>query len=274
VEVSDVLSHGGDGTNYLIVGSDSRDVEDLQAAGLNPAAFEDGGGQRSDTILLLRFAGGTPKMMSIPRDLYVPIAGTGASHKINSAYGGGPKRLIQTVQQSLGVPVHHYVEVDFVSFALLVDALHGVTIEFPHPAFDKNTGLDVKASGKVLLDGPQALAFVRSRHYVEVYDGRNHPDATGDIGRVTRQQQFLTAVLSKLGSNKNPLSLARAASSASHGLRVDDSIGFMDAVRLGLKLRGLHPESVVLPTKLGENRDGSVLFLTHPQADAVLDQFK
>jgi LCP family protein required for cell wall assembly len=274
IPVSDVLSGSPDGTNYLIVGSDTRDLQDIADAGLNPAAFQDGGGQRSDTVLVLRFAHGKATMMSIPRDLYVPIAETGQSHKINSAYGGGPQRLILTVQQSLGIPIDHYVEVDFVSFALLVDALHGVTIDFPHPAFDRNTGLDVKEQGAVELDGAQALAFVRSRHYVEVINGRNVPDLTGDIGRVGRQQKFLTAVLGKLGGSRNPLSLARAASSASHGLRIDDSIGFTDAVRLALRLRGLHPDTVVLPTKIGSNRDGSVLFLVHPDADPVLASFK
>jgi LCP family protein required for cell wall assembly len=269
-----VLTPAVDGTNYLIVGSDSRDEAAIKAAGLNPDAFRDGGGERSDTILVLRFFGGKAYMLSIPRDLYVPIAGTGTSHKINSAYGGGAPRLIQTVQQSLGIPIQHYVEIDFVSFALLVDALHGVTIDFPNPAFDRNTGLDVKTSGPAHLDGPQALSFVRSRHYVEVINGRNVPDATGDIGRVHRQQEFLTAVLGKLGKSKNPFTIAHAASNASSGLRVDDSLGFLDAARLALKLRGLHPLSVVLPTKLGTNRDGSVLFLVHPAADPVLESFK
>src|SRR3546814_6603927 len=68
VPVSDVLSTGGNGTNYLLVGSDSRDVQDLIDAGLNPEAFEDGGGQRSDTMLLLHFGDDGAKMMSIPRD--------------------------------------------------------------------------------------------------------------------------------------------------------------------------------------------------------------
>ena len=83
-------------------------------------------------------------MMSIPRDLYVPIAETGGSQKINAAYNGGPRRLVLTVQQSLGIPIHHYLEVDFVSFAKLVDSLGGITIDFPHPAFDRNSGLDVQ----------------------------------------------------------------------------------------------------------------------------------
>ncbi|MFL6206183.1 MAG: LCP family protein [Acidimicrobiales bacterium] len=274
IPLADVLSaSSGSGTNYLIVGSDSRDLEDLVDAGLDPAAFADGGGQRSDTMMLLRFVDGEAKMMSIPRDLYLPIADTGGSQKINAAYNGGPSRLVKTVQQSLGVPVHQYLEVDFVSFAKLVDALGGITIGFEHPAFDRNSGLDVKQAGPVHLDGPQALAYVRSRHYVEVIDGREVPDATGDLGRVKRQQQFLKAVFSELGDVKNPVTLARAAGDAAGGLRVDDTLGFWEALKFAWRLRALDPAPVELPTRLGSNQAGSVLFL-EPEADAALAQFK
>jgi LCP family protein required for cell wall assembly len=273
IPLADVLSADGGGTNYLIVGSDSRDVEDLVDAGLDPAGFADGGGQRSDTMLLLRFEDGKAKMMSIPRDLYLPIAETGGSQKINAAYNGGPSRLVQTVQQSLGVPVHQYLEVDFVSFAKLVDALGGVTIDFPHSAVDRNSGLDIHQTGPVHLNGPQALSYVRSRHYVEIIDGEEVPDATGDLGRVLRQQAFLKAVFAELGSTKNPFTLARAAGDAAGGLRIDDTLGFWEALKLGWRLRSLDPAPVELPTRLGSNEAGSVLFL-EDSAQAALDQFR
>ncbi len=274
VEVGNVLSTGGSGTNYLIVGSDARELEELEAAGLDPAAFQDGGGERSDTMLLLRFGGGEAKMMSIPRDLFVPIAETDGSAKINAAYNGGPRRLILTVQEALGVPIHHYLEVDFVSFASLVDSLGGVTIDFPNPAFDRGSGLDVQQAGPVELDGPQALAYVRSRQYVEVVDGRQRADPTGDLGRVTRQQQFLTAVLGELGESRNPITLARAANSATGGLRIDDELGLIDAIRLGWRLRGMDPEAVVLPTAPDRNRAGAVLVMIQPAANEVLAGFR
>jgi LCP family protein required for cell wall assembly len=272
--LADVLSTGGDGTNYLIVGSDSRSVEDIVDAGLNPEAFEEGGGERSDTMLLLRFAGGEASMMSLPRDLYLPIAETGRSSKLNSAYNGGPRRLILTVQESLGIPVHHYMEVDFVSFSRLVDSLGGITIDFEHPAFDTHTGLQVAQAGPAHLDGPQALAYVRSRHYVEVIDGEERSDPTADLGRVVRQQKFLKAVFSELGSTKNPIALARAASAASGGLRVDDSLTLLDAIRFAWRLRSLDPTPVELPVRNGSNDAGSVLFLVDPDAQAALDQFR
>jgi LCP family protein required for cell wall assembly len=276
IPLADVLSPGGDGTNYLIVGSDTREVDDLVDAGLNPGAFEAGGGQRSDTMLLLRFVDGEAKMMSIPRDLYVPIADTGASSKINSAYNGGPERLIRTVQGSLGVPIHHYMEVDFVSFAKLVDSLGGITIDFPNPALDRNSGLAIPAAGPNELDGAQALAYVRSRHY-EIVGGNGEVqpiEVASDLGRVLRQQRFLTTVFGKLGGTKNPFTLAKAAGAASGGLRIDDTLGLLDAIRFAWRLRALDPTPVELPVEVGSNSSGSVLFLVEPGADAALGQFR
>jgi LCP family protein required for cell wall assembly len=275
IEVSDVLSaSGGGGTNYLIVGSDSRDEQAILDAGLNPEAFGEDVGQRSDTMLLLRLEGGEAKLLSIPRDLYVTIAETGSKQKINAAYNGGPRRLILTIEEALGLPVHHYLQIDFVSFAELVNALGGITIDFPHEAIDTHSGLFVQKTGPVELNGEQALAYVRSRHYTETIDGKKVTEPTGDLGRVKRQQAFLSAVFSKLGGSRNPLTLARAANGASSGLGVDDSLGLTEAARLAWKLRSLDMEPVELPVENGRNDSGSVLFLLQPAADEVLAQFR
>lgn len=276
IPLADILDTGGTGTNYLIVGSDSRDPQAIIDAGLDPAGFEDGGGDRSDTMLILRMEGETATMLSIPRDLYVPIADTNGSQKINAAYNGGPSRLLRTIQTSLGLPIHHYMEVDFVSFALLVDSLGGITIDFPNPAIDTSSGLDIKQAGPNLLNGAQALSYVRSRHY-EVVGGNGtvQPiEVASDLGRVLRQQRFLTTVFAELGGTKNPLTLARAASAASGGLRIDDALGLIEAMRFGWQLRALDPVSVDLPVENGRNASGAVLFLAQPGADAALAQFK
>jgi LCP family protein required for cell wall assembly len=272
VEVSEVLSDGGSGTNYLIVGSDSR--ENLQEGdpGFDP---EGPGGQRSDTMMVLHLEGGKAQMLSLPRDLYVEIADTGDQNKLNAAYNGGPERLIRTVTGGvLQVPVHRYMEVDFVSFAGLVDGLGGVTIEFEHPAFDQMSGLNVPEAGQVELNGDQALAYVRSREFTEVIDGENVKDGTADIGRIERQQKFLRAVFSKLSDTKNPFSLASAFSGLSGGLRVDDDMSMFDAFRLGWALRGIDPESLVLPADMDRNESGSVLVLREEEAQPVLDQVR
>lgn len=273
IPLKEVLSTGP-GDNYLIVGSDTRDLQEIIDAGLNPGGFGEGGGERSDTIMLLRFEDGAAKMMSIPRDLYLPIAETGGSNKINAAYNGGPRRLVLTVQQSLGVPVHHYLEIDFVSFAKLVDALGGITIDFPNPAFDLNTGLNVENSGPNHLGGAQALAFVRSRHYVELIDGAKRPDPTADLGRVLRQQQFLRSVFGELGDTKNPFVLAKAAGATTGGLRVDDGLGLLDAMRFAWRLRSLDPTTVELPVRNSSNQAGSILLRVEPDAEAALAEFR
>lgn len=270
VEVSEVLSSGGSGTNYLIVGSDSADVLDPEDPAFDP---DRPGGQRSDTMMLLRFEDGKAKMLSLPRDLYVTIAETGNKQKLNAAYNGGPTRLIKTVTESIGIPVHRYIEVDFASFAGLVDGLGGVTINFPHPASDPMTGLNVTTTGPVELDGQQALAYVRSREYTEVIDGKKRTDPTADLGRIQRQQAFLRAVFAELDGG-GPLTLLRTAGKVTGGLRIDDSMTMFDAARFALKLRGLEPQPLPLPTHSDRNDAGSVLILEEDAAAPVLAQFQ
>lgn len=248
VEVADVLSPaGGGGTNYLIVGSDSR--EGIDADDPNSGAFIGSAvsGARTDTIMLLRLSGGASQLMSIPRDLWVTNAATGEAGRINSTYQTSQAALIQTVQQSLGVPVHHYLEIDFPAFGGLVDAVGGITVDFPYPARDDMSGLLVEQAGPVTLTGEQALAYVRSRTYTELIDGTWQTDPTADIGRTERQRVFLTTLLGEVGSARNPLALWRIGSSVGGGLSIDDALSYPDALRLGWQLKGLSPVSVDLP---------------------------
>ena len=273
VEVSDSLTSAAHGTNYLIVGSDSREnVKQEGDAGFNGS--EAPGGQRSDTIMVLHLEDGKVRMLSIPRDLYVEIAGTDNKAKINAAYNGGPTQLIDTVTQSLGIPIDRYMEVDFVSFAGLVDALGGVTIEFPNPVVDAESGLNIPQAGPVELDGDMALAYVRSRHYTETIDGRQVEDPTADLGRIARQQAFLRVVFDKLSKTKNPFALANAASGMAKGLRIDDEMSLFDALRLGWGLRGIEPEPLALPVANDRNEAGAVLILQEDEAKPILDKVR
>ena len=127
-------------------------------------------GRRSDTIMILRQErNGGAALMSLPRDLWVEIAGTGESQRINTAYNDGPERLATTVSQSLGIPIHHYVEVDFTGFKSIVDEIGGVELCVGYAARDTNSGLALQP-GCQTLDGSMALAYARSRHYEE-WDG-------------------------------------------------------------------------------------------------------
>jgi polyisoprenyl-teichoic acid--peptidoglycan teichoic acid transferase len=277
VAVGSVLSPAsGTGTNYLIVGSDSRagfDPNDPNAGAVLGDGTAADTSERSDTMLVLRVAGDDSRMLSIPRDLYVTRP-DGSQGRINAAYQQGPAALIQTVQ-GLGIPVHRYVEVDFVTFAGMVDAVGGVTIEIPYPARDDGSGLNLPEAGLVRLDGVQSLAFVRSRRYTELIDGSWRTDPTGDLGRVMRQQQFLRAVMAEAGTTRNPIEIMRVSSAVAGGIRIDDRMGLFDALGFARRLRGLEPESVELPVYGFRTGGGAaVLGLSQPQADAVIATFR
>ena len=180
--------------NYLLVGSDTR--EGISADDPDFGVIGDTGivsGSRADTIMVLRRErDGGAAIVSLPRDLWLEIPGSGGSNRINAAYNGGAERLVATVVETLGIPVHHYVEVNFVGFRDIVNELGGVTICFPYPTRDVKTGLDQPAGCNV-LDGLEALAFARSRAYQEFREGEWRTDPTSDIGRTERQQQFISA---------------------------------------------------------------------------------
>jgi LCP family protein required for cell wall assembly len=279
VEVGEVLDPiGGDGTNYLIVGSDSRDA--VAAAGADDPNVQPGGeapaGQRSDTMLVLRISPDGSKTMSIPRDLFVTDAGDGTEGRINGSYADGPANLIRTIQLNLQIPIHRYIEVDFVTFSSLVDALGGITLGpdiVPHPATDERSGLNIGA-GPVELDGRMALAFVRSRNYTETIDGRQVTDPTADLGRVVRQQAFLRTVLAEAGESRNPLTLLRIARSVTGGLRIDDRMSMIDAVRFAWNMGRLSPETVELPTFGFRTSGGASVLGLAENAPQVLDQFR
>jgi LCP family protein required for cell wall assembly len=251
VPVGHVLSGAPGGTNYLLVGTDNR-----------PGVA----GNRSDTMLVLRTEGRKSWIMSLPRDLYVTIPGQEGQHRINSAYNSGPETLVRTVQESLGIPLDRYIEINFVSFAGLVDAIGGVTIDFPHPATDPKSGLDIQQTGPVELNGEQALAFVRSRTYTETIDGRQVVDGTADLGRVKRQQAFLRAVLSEAGASRNPFHLRKVGESLTAGLKIDDDMTLLDGLRFAWNMGRLNPESVVLPTTPTTTSGGAQVLLLQEQA--------
>jgi LCP family protein required for cell wall assembly len=281
VPVAAVLSPpSGDGTNYLIVGSDSREA--VADAGATDPNVQQGGeapaGQRSDTMLILRITDGDgARIMSIPRDLFVTLP-DGDEGRINGAFNDGPSALIQTIQSNLDIPVHRYIEVDFVSFSGLVDALDGITLSaelVPCPAFDDASGLFLPSAGPIVVDGATALSFVRSRHYTQDCGDGPETDPTGDLGRITRQQAFLRTVLADAGGSRNPLTLMRIADSVTGGLRIDDGMGLTDAVRFAWDMGKLDPVSFVLPTFDFRTPAGAaVLGLVESEAPAVLDNFR
>jgi len=258
--------------NYLLVGSDSRDAGD-------PNTGDSGGvtGNRSDTIMVLRIDKNddTASLLSIPRDLYVNVPGHDGKRRINSAFNDGPEVLVQTVQQSLGVPIHHYVEIDFFGFKALVEALGGIVVCFPYPTRDFNTGLDIPIEGCYELDGTQSLAYARSRHYEELRDGEWREDPTSDLGRSTRQRAFVNACLQKALSEikTSPFSTGELVTAMGEAIRIDDEL---DPIGAGASLRTAVGDGLLtysLPVE-GKTIDGNAVLILQDSAFAVLAYFQ
>ena len=267
VDVTAQLSHGSGGTNYLLVGSDNGRTAADQRAGVS--------GARSDTIMVLRVEGGTAKMLSLNRDLWVKNPATGQMGRLNATYNAGPANLISAVTQDFGIPIDRYIEIDFVSFGSLVQSFGGIDVQFDKPAFDLASGLDVKQTGLVHLDGAQALAYVRSRHYYEIVNGKPTPEGgLPDVNRTKRQQTFLRQIMAKAGAKKNPFTLLSAAKKMSNGLRVDDDMTLVDAIRFAWRMGKLNPQPVAIPVVPRVTNGGADVLDPGPGADAVLDQFR
>lgn len=267
VDVSAQLSHGSSGTNYLLVGSDNGSAENEQREGVE--------GARSDTIMILNVDSGKARMLSLNRDLWVTNPSTGNEGRLNATYNSGPANLVAAVTANFGIPVDRYIEIDFVSFGGLVDSFGGIDVEFAHPALDRGSGLVVEQSGVVHLDGDQALAYVRSRHYTEVIDGREVPEGgLPDVNRTARQQVFLREIMKKAGSKRNPVTLMSAAGKMSDGLRIDDDMSMFDAGRFAWSMGRLDPETVVLPVVPRTTSGGAAVLDLGDGAEEILAGFR
>lgn len=215
------------GTNYLLVGSDSRaGLSKKQQKQLHTGATE---GQRTDTIMIMHVPLiGTPTLVSIPRDSWVGIPGYG-ENKINAAFAyGGPELLVTTVEAATGLHIDHYVEIGFAGVANTTDALGGVKLCPERNYNDVNSGLKVK-KGCQRMDGEQALAYVRMRY----------ADPRGDLGRVDRQQEYMAAVAKRAMSPMTwllPWRAFGAASQAGKSLTVSKTTGIVDDARLAMAM--------------------------------------
>ena len=235
--------------NYLIVGSDTREglsreeIKRLKVGGTDVAA-----GKRSDTMLLIHISKKRDKaaIISIPRDSYALIPEHNNSQgklipaaysKINSAYNwGGAPLLIETLESMSDLRIDHYVELNFVGFVRMVDALGGVEICTKKDINDPKSHLTLPA-GTHVLDGVDSLKFVRTR----VFDG------LGDLGRMKRQQEFAGAMLRKAtsaGVLLNPVKMVNFINSALDSVVTDEGLSQGDLLTLGKQLRNLSASNV------------------------------
>ena len=272
----------GEPVVLLVVGSDARAELDQPGDAQRFGTTQDAGGVRGDVIMLVRVdpAAHTVKILSVPRDLLVPIASTGRRGKINAALAAGPDQLIQTIQQQLDVPVNHYLLVDFDGFRAIIDSLGGVRLDFPYPAADTYSGLHLTRSGCQRLDGEQALAVARARHYRYFKDGRWHTDPLSDLGRIGRQQVFLRAVLQAAIAKglTNPVRANRFIGAVVGELTRDRGLSVAEAVGLARQFHGFDPARLAgqtLPTTAADHYQGfgDVLLPNQPDADRVIAGF-
>lgn len=240
----------GEPQNILLVGIDN-------GAGLaagDPVLRGRTQSLNTDTIMILRVDPKSTKasLLSLPRDLYVDLAG-GGQGRINTALAlGGPERLIDTIKQDFGIPINHYAMVDFQGFESLVSAVGGVPIYFRYPSRDQATGLFQYNPGCVNLDGEQALAYARSRHF-EIQRTPGGPwvqDPSSDIGRIARQQQFIKAALRKAVQKgvRNPFVLKDLLGVAQRNVTLDTQLSIQDLVDLGTQFRNFDPDTLTTYT--------------------------
>ncbi len=198
------------GMNLLVLGSDRRESEE-------------GDPGRSDTIILMHVDPDQDylSVLSLPRDLRVEIPGHGKA-KINAAYAfGGPALTIRTVQQVTGVDIDHYLEIDFAAFRDITDSLGGVYVDVDRRYYndDPEWELIKLAPGYQLLNGDQALDYVRFRH-----------DLNLDFGRMARQQRFLGAVREQAVGWDLPFKLPRLVTALFRN--IDTDLGANDILKL------------------------------------------
>jgi LCP family protein required for cell wall assembly len=250
--------------NILVVGSDSRTGLSKRELGKIKTTQVDGG--RTDTIIVVHISPRRKKavMVSIPRDLRVTI--NGQTNKINAAYSlGGPDLLVKTVQEATGLPIHHYVEVDFAGFLKVVDALGGVKLcnRTKHTLDDYYANLHMPP-GCQQMNGIQALAFVRARHI------------DSDFGRIQRQQEFIRAVMDKVASGGNLVNLPKLlhiANIASDHVKTDDTLKTGEAISLARRLRKLDQANVdmrVYPSEAVPPRCAGCAAFVEPLPEAAI----
>jgi LCP family protein required for cell wall assembly len=283
----------GQPANFLLIGSDTRaQVQTPEER----AAFGDagaGGGQRSDTLMVIHVdpAQKTGFLVSFPRDLAVNVPGLG-QQKINAAFnsesGGGPQRVVDTLQQNFNIPIHHYLEVDFQSFKGIVDAMGGVPVYIDAPSRDPHSGFEFIPfnfkPGCYTLDGSTALNYVRSRGMEQYIDGRWQTDPRGDLGRIDRQQTFMKRLATEgfRRSVNSPSTALDIADETIPKLKADEALNSDDIKKLITSFRRVDPndpnslEMVTFPTVTGprNSRLGDTLEAKEPDAEAILARLR
>jgi LCP family protein required for cell wall assembly len=287
-----VTPQTGPADDILLVGSTSRCAvtSSAQVKLFHEECLNGVNGVNSDVIMILRLqAGRTPTLLSIPRDTFVPDARAGGLYnKVDAALADGPNQLVDAIQQDFGIPINHYVVLNFGTFEGIVNALGGISMYFPTTLRDFDSFLSIDRTGCVHIDGIEALALVRSRHLYYHYDKKTKTwlgyDGSGDIGRIERVHLFLKALAAEISARGigNPITDAQLLAAIAPDLTVDTTLSKTSMLSLAVKFHsdaGSAPE-YTLPI-IEDTVDylykgynyGLVAFPTEPQDQRTIDAF-
>jgi LCP family protein required for cell wall assembly len=293
--------------NVLVIGSDTR-VGETAAEANEFGNSATAGGQRSDTIKIIHVdpKAGTASVLSLPRDTFVTLSGVPKSsgvstpNKLNAAFAAGPNDpnpsgtgangLVQTIKNTFGIPISHWIVVNFFGLMDAVNGLNGVSMDFPYPVQDYGqcngpgtpdqncTGLDVQTTGCQVISGATALALSRSRHFEWYQHGEWQSDYSGDIGRIERQDLLIQAVVNKAKSTYNPITAATFISGLTHDVTLDNKLSPTALLSLAERYHAFSGSSLTtftLPTQGGYYAPYSedVVTVQEPLATQVITQF-
>lgn len=280
--------------NILMVGSTSR----CALAQQNPAyglCSQGVTGVNSDVIMILHLNPNTHSVsiLSIPRDLFVPNGRPSGAEKIDAALADGPSQLVAAIEEDFGIPIQHYVELNFDTFANVVNALGGINMYFPEPVYDAYSGLDVKTTGCLHLNGYEALQVVRARHLqykgpgVTSNDPADWPyEAQSDLARIRRDHEFLRVLATAVQKQGlgNPITDQHLVAGLVGQLTVDQGFSASEMVSLVLTYHGVSVNKapqLTLPVLVDNDLDGyyykggnygDIEFPSEPQDQQVIDQ--
>jgi LCP family protein required for cell wall assembly len=280
--------------NILMIGSTDRCALKVQ----NPAyglCSQGVNGVNSDVVMILHLnpTDHSVSILSIPRDLFVPNARSDGANKIDAALYQGPDQLIAAVEEDFGIPIQHFVELNFDSFINVVQALGGIKMYFPEPVYDAYSGLNIQTTGCLQLNGTQALQVVRARHVqykgpgVTTTDPAYWPqEAQSDIARIRRDHEFLRVLASAVKAKglSNPLTDQQLVSGVVGQLTVDSGFSASDMISLVLGYHNVDVGSapqLTMPVSVDQfgsyvyqgGSYGDIEFPAEPQDHDAVDQF-
>ena len=292
VETSDPIENLERETiNFFIIGTDS--VASLPE-GHRLRQTRSAAQLLTDTLIVLRLdtgessdggAGTTDvSVVSIPRDLWVPISGYGGEHqKINSLLAfTGPQTLVQTVRDYFAIPIHHVIQVDFNGFLELFEIIGGLDLYIEFPIKDKKAQLSIEETGCVSLTPEQGLGIVRSRTMQAfIQEEWREVDSLSDLDRMDRQQDFLILALQQAFDSgfRDPGKIRNVIEDVFRGgyLTLDDRMTPEDMIDLANRFSRFDANALnryTLPTFFDWDGPYSILRLYEAEAQIILDVFR